>query len=173
MKKTNNIVITIILVVCLLPSLAFATREYVGTKANIFAKIALGARQAGMAEAFTGLADDVYALDYNIAGLSFRRYNGEPFTRAEIATSVNKWIADDVYFGFLGYANTWNEYKSSVGFAFKTFYEGEIEGRDNDGDLTGEVYKTVDFMGDLGYSYRLLENLSFGVGGEFVYINCW
>ncbi len=42
-----------------------------GTTSADFLRIPVGARPAGLAEAFTGLADDVHALAYNPAGIAF------------------------------------------------------------------------------------------------------
>ncbi|MDD5629605.1 MAG: PorV/PorQ family protein [Elusimicrobia bacterium] len=42
-----------------------------GTTSAEFLRIPVGARPAGMAEAFTGLADDVHSLAYNPAGIAF------------------------------------------------------------------------------------------------------
>jgi hypothetical protein len=42
-----------------------------GTTGAEFLRIPIGARPAGMAEAFTGLSDDVHALAYNPSGIAF------------------------------------------------------------------------------------------------------
>lgn len=59
--------------------------------------IGVGARPAGLAEAFSGLADDVHALAYNPAGLAFLR-------RREIGLDHN-YYAPGVNHEWLGYAH--------------------------------------------------------------------
>lgn len=72
--------ITIIYICLLLPVALYADYEDLGC----------GARAAGMADAFVGLADDIYALSYNPSGISL-------IGRKTLAMSYNKlhWGFDD------------------------------------------------------------------------------
>lgn len=147
-------------------TILFASEDDVGTKANAFTKVALGARQVGMGEAFTGLADDVYALDYNVAGLSFRNFNAEAFEGTELAFYRNEWLLDTNQ-NFVGLSGSKD--KHSMGLSFTYFDEGTVDERLNSGELSGRTLKTYDIIAKAGYSYKLFRFLSLGIGGQYIY----
>jgi len=77
-----------------------------------FLKIGNGPRQAGLGGAFTGVADDIYSLWWNPAGLGMIR-------RWQWSTSYNRWFAD-VYQANLSYARQFRvlgSRKTGVGFS--------------------------------------------------------
>ena len=67
-----------------------------GTTGASFLKIGLGARAAGMGEAFVAVADDVSAIYWNPAGLSF-------LTNREATFVHNSWL-QGINYEYLGYA---------------------------------------------------------------------
>ncbi|MFP4467059.1 MAG: PorV/PorQ family protein [Candidatus Goldiibacteriota bacterium] len=67
-----------------------------GTTGLNFLKISQGARQSGMGEAFTGIADDVNALFWNPAGLT-------QISRHQACLMHNSWLLD-VNIEYLAYA---------------------------------------------------------------------
>ncbi len=75
------------ILLCLGSQLSEGAGGDAGTDGAAFMKVALGARQAGMGEAFTGLADDAYALAYNPAGLVY-------LNRLEFSAMRNSWLDD-------------------------------------------------------------------------------
>jgi hypothetical protein len=62
-----------------------------------FLKIDPGARPAALGGAFTGIADDVYALHYNPGGLGL-------LPRRELSATHAQWLLDSQY-DFIGYAH--------------------------------------------------------------------
>jgi len=68
MKKTIIFFLPIIIITLLIPTIIFS--EGAGITGANFTKIPEGARQCGMGEAFTGIADDVNAVYWNVAGLT-------------------------------------------------------------------------------------------------------
>ena len=69
-----------------------------------FLKISSGARQAGMGDAFTGVSDDVYALQWNPGGLGHIR-------RWQWSASYNRWFTD-VYQATFSFVQQYRALKS-------------------------------------------------------------
>lgn len=64
-----------------------------GSSGAEFLTIGVGARPAGLAEAYSGLADDVHALAYNPAGLAFLQRRELGLDHNSYATGVNhEWL---------------------------------------------------------------------------------
>lgn len=77
----------------------------------------MGARPAGMGETFIGLSDDINALHYNPAGLSF-------LIQPEFSTMYLKGLTDS-YYGFVGVVYPFK--KSTVGLSMTTFDGGKMD----------------------------------------------
>jgi len=103
-----------------------------GTTGLNFLKISQGARQSGMGEAFTGIADDVNALFWNPAGLT-------QLSRHQACLMHNAWLLD-VNIEYLAYALPVPEVGS---FGFYLTYLS-----------TGEMFRTLE---DAGGNYVLTE----------------
>ena len=69
-----------------------------------FLKISSGARQSGMGDAFTGVSDDVYALQWNPGGLGHIR-------RWQWSASYNRWFTD-VYQATFSFVQQYRALKS-------------------------------------------------------------
>ena len=161
-----------------------------GTAAANFLNIDAGARPAGLAGAFTAVADETSGMFYNPAGLGFS-------TSPEIQTMYSMWLAD-TYYGYMGYshptcAGTFGlglQYLSSP--AMTKIVDGTATGdftfadsaasflyakRLGETTSAGLTIKTVQskidtstlstFSGDFGLMFRTLEEgFSFGVAGS-------
>ena len=92
-----------------------------GTSAAAFLNIPMGARAAAMGGAFTGLADDVYALYWNPAGITKLDTMQATFMQNSWLQGVSGQYIAGVY--PLGYDMT-------VGASIMTLNSGTIEGRD-------------------------------------------
>lgn len=114
------ILLTCLLVVGSTVHVAAGSSGYEGTGASL--KLGLGARAAGMADAFVSLADDAAAVYYNPAGLAYLTTSG-----LVSAYHVQSGIAG--YFG-IGYA------KHNLGAAVLTLSSGDIQGTDEFGNPT-------------------------------------
>jgi outer membrane protein OmpA-like peptidoglycan-associated protein len=128
----------------------------IGYHSAVFMRIHPTARQVAMGNAFTGLADDVNLLRYNIGGLGNLRY---------IMASVNfhNWI-DDTQQGSVSLSLPHS--LGVFGFDFSYFNEGEIEVLDEKFRLTGGTVSSSDIMLTLAYgNYLNIFNYDFSFGG--------
>lgn len=90
-----------------------------GTGAD-FLKIGIGARPVGIGSAFTAIANDVTAINWNPGGLS-------QLTQRQMSAMHSQWIVDS-NLDFIGFASP---FKSGVfGGSIIVLSQGEIEGRD-------------------------------------------
>jgi outer membrane protein OmpA-like peptidoglycan-associated protein len=133
----------------------------IGKYGASFLQISPSARQVAMGDAFTGLADDVNLLRYNIGGLG---YVNKPI----LGVNFHNWFQDTE--------------QGAVSFAFPTLYgifgldfiyfnEGSIIEFDQEFNRSGLEISSNDIALTLGYgSYvKLLErNISFGGGLKII-----
>ena len=160
MKKISRL--SGVLITCLLAcSLAFAAPGKTGGQ---FLKINPSARASAMAGAFAGLADDIFALYSNPAGLA-------QFQKAELATTYLRYFGD-INFGFIGYASSLHD-KGVIGFGYTYLLVDKIEKRGIDETLLGE-FNAKDTDLALSYAYKnavpsVLEGLD--LGGSVKIIN--
>jgi len=123
-----------------------------GTTAANFLKIGVGAKAAAMGGAFTALADDGTALYWNPAGLA-------QIKKTEILAMYNKWF-QEVKQGYLSLA--FPLLGGTIGLGANYVDMGQIEGRDEEGNPTGE-FGASDIYAFLGYANRVYSNVMFGI----------
>ncbi len=127
----------------------------IGKYGASFLQIANSARQVGMGEAFTGLANDINFLQYNIGALGL-------VEKASLGLNYHSWIQDTQQ-GAVGFATATNYGK--FGFNLIYFNEGEITEFDENFKATGSIIGSNDIAMTLGVGYpkKLFGlNLSFG-----------
>lgn len=133
-----------------------------GESALVILEEPMGARPAAMGEAFTAVADDINALYYNPAGLSF-------LTHPELSTMYLKGLLDS-YYGFVGFVYPFK--KSALGLSITTFDGGSMEINTLNPDGSFKESKTVkaesDFIPMLSFSGALGKVLSFGVNLKMI-----
>jgi len=106
MKKKNTLLGVLLLGIILFP-ICLSAQQNTGLP---FLKIGLGARQAGMGNAFTGVGDDLFTIYWNPGGLSHIR-------RWQWGVSYNKWFAD-IYQANIGFCKQFRflgSRKTSIG----------------------------------------------------------
>jgi long-subunit fatty acid transport protein len=106
------------LVLALLAMASFAQAgDGAGSSGAEFLTIGVGARPAGMADAYSGLADDVHALHYNPAGAALLR-------RRELALDHDSY-APGVNHEWVGYAHptAWGTFGGSANLLFVAPFE--------------------------------------------------
>jgi outer membrane protein OmpA-like peptidoglycan-associated protein len=111
-----------------------------------FLKIGTGARQAGMAEVFTGVADDIYAMYWNPGGLGHVR-------RWQWSATYTRWFAD-VYHAGITYVQQFRmlgSHKTSIGISCN--YLGMPEWDSTGGEK--EAVSAGHLMGSLAIAQRL------------------
>lgn len=157
MKKYLMIII-MIFELCLMGIPAQAEiNENAGTDAGQFLKIGVGARACGMGEAFCAVADDVYTIYYNPAGLI-------QLTQKQMSFMHNEWLKD-LHYEFLAYAKP---VESGVfGVSLTCLSMGDLKGRDENGNLTGD-FGAKDLALQVAYGLMANTDLSIGAGLKFI-----
>jgi long-subunit fatty acid transport protein len=143
---------------------ASATNE--SQAAVLFLLIEPGAKQAGMGEAYSAIADDASAGYYNPAGLAF-----QDKTKKDLQFMHTNWLpklADDMYYEYLGYSR----YAEGWGhFAFNVVYfnQGE-QARTNSmsPDIIGK-FTSFELMASGSYGATMTDNLSLGLTLKAIY----
>ncbi|MFH1368671.1 MAG: PorV/PorQ family protein [Elusimicrobiota bacterium] len=135
----------------------------VGKTGAQFLKIIPSARSAGMGCAFAGLADDVYAVYSNPAGLA-------QLEKAEFAATYMKYFAD-VNYGYIGYASKVRDL-GVFGIGYTYLLVPGIEKRDLDETKLGE-FNATDISLAVAYAWKdampsLLENVSVGCAVKLI-----
>jgi hypothetical protein len=137
------------------------------TTAVPFLRISPDARAGGMGELSTATSPDVNAQFYNLAKYPFAA------SKAAAGVTYTPWLKDlglnDVYLAALsGYYKLDDLQAISVGFRY--FSLGNIQFTDNQGnDLNS--FRPRELAFDAGYSRKLSDNLSLGVGLRYIYSN--
>ena len=123
---------------CCLPSILHAAES----SAAQFLKLGFGARALSMGESFVAIADDLSAVYYNPAGLA--AFENE---ERELLIS-HSWHIQDMGLSQIGYKS------GSFGALLTYFSAGDIEGRDDAGNLTGN-FTAEDMAFGGGYGFEL------------------
>lgn len=128
----------------------------VGTTGTTFLKIGIGARPVAMGESFVAVADDVYAIHYNPAGLSQTK-------RIQIGLTHNVWL-EKINQDFVGIVLPFGNL-GSLGFSATYISMDKLEGYDVDTNY--EPVKTEDFTASdlvviFSGALALNKNLSIG-----------
>jgi len=113
-----------------------------GTSSGQFLKIAAGARGAAMGEAYSALADDAFALDWNPAGLIHIKKNSMAVMHAPYLAGT---FAD-----YFAYAETAGEV-GSWGVAFKYMNYGKMDRTDSSGLVLGSL-RPYDLSINVGFA---------------------
>ena len=136
-----------------------------GTASAQFLKIASGARGAALGEAYSALADDAFALDWNPAGLINIKKNSMVFMHATYLAGT--------YADFFAYAETAGEV-GSWGVSFKYMNYGKISQTDSSGFELGS-FSPTDMAVNVGFACYVTgfnkdpeERFVLGATGKFV-----
>lgn len=128
-----------------------------GSSGAEFLTIPVGARPAGLADSFSGLADDVHALIYNPAGAAFLR-------RRELALDHN-YYAPGVNHEWIGYAHptAWGTFAGAANLLFISPFESY-----SDGDSPTGKTSAADAAYSFTFATTLSENWAAGVTGKYI-----
>ncbi len=124
-----------------------------GTSRAEFLLIGVGARPAGMGEAYTAVADDVNTIAYNPAGLGC-------IDDTQITLMHSDWI-DDIGYEYLGAAHSFGG-AGTLGLEVRYLHMGKLTGRALNGKATGE-FNACNTSAALSYGRRLMNDICFGV----------
>lgn len=156
--------VAVILAVCSLSTTASATND--SQAAVLPLLIEPGARQAGMGEAFSAIADDATAGYYNPAGLAFHDRN-----RRNLQFMHQNWLpslADDMYYEYLGYS----QYAEGWGnFALNIIYFNMGE-QARTGEQSSQIigtFHSFDVYVTGSYGATITEDFSLGLSLKGIY----
>ena len=155
MKTT---VFTIIILLCLSASIQ---NTYAETNTANFLRIGVGARAAGMGNAFVAIADDATAAYWNPACLNKLSQDQISLTLSDVITGA--------YQSFLNYvhiipANP----KQTLAVSINYLNYGKIEEWDDNGNNTGNSFYTQQLSFNVSHSRVLFEKLSAGITAKLV-----
>ncbi|MDD2805414.1 MAG: PorV/PorQ family protein [Elusimicrobiales bacterium] len=136
-----------------------------GTSSGQFLKIAAGARGAALGEAYSALADDAFALDWNPAGLINIKKNSMVMMHSPYLSGS--------FVDYFAYGETAGEV-GSWGVSFKYMNYGKIDRTDSSGIVLGDFapYDTAVGVGFAcyitGFNKEPEERFVLGATGKFV-----
>jgi len=149
-------------VAALLSGTAFASGE--GTSTAQFLKIGAGSKPAAMADAYTALADDIYSVYYNPAGLAW-------MDRPEFAGQLTNYFQDSDY-GFMAFAlpieGSDGTVRHTLGISVYSLKVNSIDRRTQDTDSNAGLFDATDMAYALSYGYRISKQLGIGVSGKYI-----
>lgn len=136
-----------------------------GTAVGQFLKIGVGARQVGMGESFTGIADDQAALYYNPAGIA-------SLSQIGIAATHTRWFADLTH-QFVGFVLPLKN-NGSVGLSATGLNSGETEITTiEQPDGTGESFTYQALALGVSYARYLTDRFTTGLTLKYVQENLY
>ena len=162
--KTYVLIVLIVICIFGVASPAHATNESQAGVLNLL--IEPGAKQAGMGEAYSAIADDASAGYYNPAGLAYQDRNLKNLQFMHM-----NWLpslADDMYYEYLGYS----QYAEGWGnFAFNLVYFNMGE-QQRTTSLSSEVigtFNSFELIASGSYGATMSENFSLGLTLKAIY----
>lgn len=156
MKKSNNVIRGMFSIIFSLALLVLT--ENSGEGALSFLKRGIGARAAGMGDAFTAISDDASALYWNPAGISQLRKKG-------IFLEVNRNQEQEINQGFMGYVHSSENY--AVGLSINYLEVKGIEKRIDASEKPVGTFKTSDLALGLSLSKKIEP---YNIGVTFKYL---
>lgn len=134
-----------------------------GTTAAVFLKLAPGARAGAMGEAYAPVADDVYSIYYNPAGLNYIR-------SAEMSFMHSFWF-EGINYSYLAYARPFEMIGGKIGAGITYLNYGSIERITNEGESEGG-FSPYDLAVALSYARRIY-GIDAGLAIKYVYQNIY
>jgi hypothetical protein len=134
--------------------------EQVGTSVANFLNVGIGARAAGMGDAYVAVCEDASALYWNPGSLDRLKQN-------EIIFQQNQWLVDtQIYFLGAGYRLPGI---GTVGLSAHFFTSGEIEETTlQQPDGTGRTFTAQDFALGVAFSRRITDRFSTGIQVKYI-----
>lgn len=135
-----------------------ATQE--GTSTAQFLKIGQSPRAEAMGGAFTAVADDAYAPQFNPAGLA-------QITRKKLALNHLDFI-EDINSQFVSFVLPVNKLAGSLGVSFNYVDLGDIQRRDSTGAAAGGDNDLSSYAGQLTWGQAFGNQVALGASAKFI-----
>ncbi len=132
-----------------------------------FLSLSPDARSAGMGDIGTATSADLYSQHYNAAKYPFMK---DPMG---FAITYSPWLINlvpDMSLAYLSGAYKFKDDRSAIAFSLLYFSMGDVTFT-TVADQTGVTYRPNEFSLDVSYSRKLIDVLSIGVTGRFIYSN--
>ncbi|MBN1480125.1 PorV/PorQ family protein [candidate division KSB1 bacterium] len=156
MKTSKILIMTFVLLIL---AATLTAGEGSGGYAGAFLRIPVGARPAGLGNAFVSVSDDANAMYYNPGGLI-------QIEKMAFAGMYSLMSMDRKHFQGIFISKLQNI--GSIGLAINGFQVGNIDGRDSQGNPT-ETFENSEFAFTLAFARELLPRL--GIGGSAKYLS--
>lgn len=151
---------SILFLIIILPTIAFAGFPKAGTVSAPFLKIGVGARAVAMGDNFVGLADDATALYWNPAGIT-------DLGRISISATHTRWFADLTHGAFM--ATVPLSEATTIGLEILYLTSNDIEQTtllEQDGN--GIFYHATDFSMGFAFAQKLTDRFSVALKGKYI-----
>lgn len=141
-------------------ALAVEIHPNAGKTSASFLKLGLGARAVAMGESYAGIADDIYAVYWNPAGLN-------NLTKNEFSAMHAEWL-QDIRYEYASLALRLDE-KSVCAFSLGGLYLSGMERRtilekpEDSASSYTDIFGASDFLAVVSYSTKINESLTLGV----------
>lgn len=139
-------------------ALGFSQSQNSGTSAANFLKIGVGAKAAGLGEAFVAIADDATGAYWNSAGLA-------NLNQSQVTFMHNEWLSD-IRYEYLSYAAPYKD-KGTFGVSLSYLSLGKFEGYDLTGNPTAD-FSAYDWSALLAYGHKVTPQFSVGTGVKYL-----
>ncbi|MGH8015865.1 MAG: PorV/PorQ family protein [Candidatus Zixiibacteriota bacterium] len=153
-------ILTILLLVALTTGSTWGAQSRSGASGAQFLKIGVGSRYQGLGEAAVAVANDVYSMYWNPAGLSEIEHSAVSFTTVDWLLDIN-----------LNYAAMAQNFEGvgvfGVSATVLTMGEQEITTfLEQDG--TGETYGASSYAVGLSYARQMTDRFAFGMSAKYL-----
>ncbi|OGS43075.1 MAG: hypothetical protein A2539_09300 [Elusimicrobia bacterium RIFOXYD2_FULL_34_15] len=157
MKKVFYLAVIILTIVTFANAVSIS--ENAGTTTGEFLRIGAGARPAGMGEAFASVADDVYSLYWNPAGLS-------KVTQKQALLAHTFWY-EDVSHEYASYVHPLSDNKGTAGISV-TYLSTTYEKRAGDTEEPDSNASIGDLAVGLSYGRKTYYDIDAGITLKFI-----
>jgi hypothetical protein len=153
------------------------TKAQAGGSAVPFLTISPDARTSGMGEAGTAIADDIFAIFWNPAGLAFHdwinpdtEYDEDLKPYRQVSLAFSKWLPQfnaDLYYSYGNYGQYVESIDGTIGINITYMHLGEFTRTYENGQVAGK-FLSNEFS--IGGSYGTIIANDLGIGFQLKYI---
>jgi len=120
-----------------------------------FLKYAVGAKANALGGAYLAQAQDASAIYWNPSAIASMPSSQVFFYHSQFLLGSN--------YNYAAYVHPFKTHKASFGMAYASYAQGDMDSRDDQGNLTG-AFKANDSMATFSYGRKMGSKLSLGMG---------